>query len=298
MNRNDWHGVIPAATTAFHHDLSIDFEFLTTHVAWMMDAGCRGVVAPGSLGEGATLSHDEKVQLWKTCAKAVAGRGHAIAAIASASTAEAVRLAREAKDAGCVGLMVLPPYVYKGTWRETRAHFATILRATDLSCMLYNNPIAYGTDVLPEQVADLAREFGNLHAVKESSADVRRITAIKALLGDRLAIFVGVDDLIVEGIAAGATGWIAGLVNAMPKESVRLFDLAMKGEKEKAAELYRWFLPLLRMDVVNDFVQLIKLVQERVGMGSARVRPPRMELTGEALAVAEKTIAEALKARH
>lgn len=297
MNRSDWHGVIPAATTPFHHDLSIDFEFLSTHVAWMMDAGCRGVVAPGSLGEGATLSHDEKVQLWRTCAKAVAGRGHAVAAIASASTAEAVRLAREAKDAGCVGLMVLPPYVYKGTWRETRAHFAAVLRATDLSCMLYNNPIAYGTDVSPEQVAELAGEFGNLHAVKESSADVRRITAIKALLGDRLEIFVGVDDLIVEGIAAGATGWIAGLVNAMPKESVRLFELAMKGEKAKAEELYRWFLPLLRMDVVNDFVQLIKLVQERVGMGSTRVRPPRLELTGEALASAERVIETALKAR-
>lgn len=298
MNRNDWHGVIPAATTPFREDLSIDHEFLSAHVAWMMDAGCRGVVAPGSLGEGATLTHDEKLRLWRTCAGAVAGRGHAIAAIASASTAEAVRLAREAEQAGCVGLMVLPPYVYKGTWRETRAHFAAILRATELSCMLYNNPIAYGTDVLPEQVAELAGEFGNLHAVKESSADVRRITAIKALLGDRLAVFVGVDDLIVEGIAAGATGWIAGLVNAMPKESVTLFDLAMKGEREKAAELYRWFLPLLRMDVVNDFVQLIKLVQERVGMGSARVRPPRLELTGEALATAERTIAEALKARR
>ncbi|MFO0836778.1 MAG: dihydrodipicolinate synthase family protein [Phycisphaerales bacterium] len=298
MNRSDWHGVIPAATTPFHHDLSIDFEFLSTHVAWMMDAGCRGVVAPGSLGEGATLSHDEKVQLWRTCVKAVAGRGHAVAAIASASTAEAVRLAREAKDAGCEGLMVLPPYVYKGTWRETRAHFAAILRATDLSCMLYNNPIAYGTDVSPEQVAELAGEFGNLHAVKESSADVRRITAIKALLGDRLAILVGVDDLIVEGIAAGATGWIAGLVNAMPKESVQLFELAMRGEKAKAEELYRWFLPLLRMDVVNDFVQLIKLVQERVGMGSTRVRPPRLELTGEVLANADRVIAEAMKARR
>lgn len=298
MKRDDWHGVIPAATTPFHEDLSIDHTFLANHVAWMMDAGCRGVVAPGSLGEGATLSHDEKVALWRTCARAVSGRGHAVAAIASASTAEAVRLAREAEQAGCVGLMVLPPYVYKGAWRETRAHFAAILRATGLSCMLYNNPIAYGTDVSPEQVAELAREFGNLHAVKESSADVRRITEIKALLGDRLAVFVGVDDLIVEGIAAGATGWIAGLVNAMPKESVRLFELAMRGEHGKAAELYRWFLPLLRMDVVNDFVQLIKLVQEKVGMGSTRVRPPRLELTGEALASAERTIDAALKARR
>ena len=300
MNRSDWHGVIPAATTPFHHDLSIDFEFLSTHVAWMMDAGCRGVVAPGSLGEGATLSHDEKIQLWKTCAKAVAGRGHAIAAIASASTAEAVRLAREARDAGCVGLMVLPPYVYKGTWRETRAHFAAILRATDLSCMLYNNPIAYGTDVLPAQVAELAREHANLHAIKESSADVRRLTALRELLGDRLALLVGVDDLIVEGVAAGAEGWIAGLVNALPEESVRLFELARAGKRAEAERLYHGFLPLLRMDTTFDFVQLIKLVQHavgRTGRGGAVVRPPRMHPEGAARAEVDRTIRRALDSR-
>ena len=161
--------------------------------------------------------------------------------------------------------------------------------------MLYNNPVAYGTDFLPEQVADLAAAYDNLHAVKESSTDVRRVTAIKALIGDRLKIFVGVDDAIVEGIEAGATGWIAGLVSAFPRESVDLYNLAMAGEKEKAFEIYRWFLPLLRLDTVPKFVQLIKLVQEKVGMGSARVRPPRLELTGaelqETLAIIDHALA-------
>ena len=179
--------------------------------------------------------------------------------------------------------MVLPPYVYRGDWREMKYHIAEIANATPLSCMLYNNPVAYGTDFLPEQVAELAEELPNLHAVKESSTDVRRVTAIKALCGDRLRIFVGVDDCIVESVNAGAVGWIAGLVSAFPKESVDLFNYAMNGETEKARELYEWFLPLLRLDTVPKFVQIIKLVQERVGWGNARVRPPRQELTGAEL---------------
>jgi 4-hydroxy-tetrahydrodipicolinate synthase len=145
--------------------------------------------------------------------------------------------------------------------------------------MLYNNPVAYGTDVMPEQLALLA-DLPNLVAVKESSTDVRRVTGIRAVLGDRLAIFVGVDDVIVEGIAAGAVGWIAGLVNALPRESVELFDLSRAGKKEEARVLYEWFLPLLRLDTVPKFVQLIKLVQEEAEMGSERVRPPRLVLTG------------------
>jgi dihydrodipicolinate synthase/N-acetylneuraminate lyase len=191
--------------------------------------------------------------------------------------------------------MVLPPYVYRGDWRENKYHLGAIFRATPLSCMLYNNPIAYGTDYLPEQIQELAGEFPNLEAVKESSADIRRVTAIRALIKDRLAIFLGVDDGIVEGVGAGATGWIAGLVNAFPKESVDLFNYAMNGEREKAFELYRWFLPLLRLDVVPKFIQLIKLVQEKVDMGSARVRPPRLELTGteleETLAIIDEALA-------
>jgi 4-hydroxy-tetrahydrodipicolinate synthase len=149
--------------------------------------------------------------------------------------------------------------------------------------MLYNNPIAYGTDFTPEQIVELATEHGNFMAVKESSGDVRRVTAIRSLLGDRLAVFVGVDDEIVEAIAAGATGWIAGLVNAFPQESVALFDLAKAGRWTEAFKLYRWFLPLLRLDTVPKFVQLIKLAEARAGVGTATVRPPRLELVGEEL---------------
>jgi 4-hydroxy-tetrahydrodipicolinate synthase len=280
----EWKGVMPAITTCFDENLNIDHEFTAKHVKWLVENGCTGIVCNGSLGEGATMTTEEKVSLWKTCVSAVGDKVPIVAAIASLSTAEAVAQAKLAADAGCQGLMVLPPYVYRGDWREMKYHIAEIFKATSLSCMLYNNPIAYGTDFLPEQIQELSNEFSNFHAVKESSADVRRVTAIRALTGDKLKIFVGVDDAIVEGINAGATGWIAGLVSAFPKESVDLFNYAMNGETEKAFELYRWFLPLLRLDTVPKFVQLIKLVQEKIGMGSARVRPPRMELVGQELA--------------
>jgi 4-hydroxy-tetrahydrodipicolinate synthase len=240
---------------------------------------------------------DEKLAVFRTCVRALDGRAPVVAGISALSTREAVELARHAADIGCRGLMVLPPYVYRGDWREMKAHVAAVFRATPLSCMLYNNPIAYGTDFLPEQIQELAAEHENLHAVKESSMDVRRVTAIRALVGDRLALFVGVDDLILEGIAMGAVGWIAGLANALPRESVRLFELARRGDWEQAFELYRWFLPLLRMDTVPKFVQLIKLVQQEVGMGNARVRPPRLELVGAELEHARAVIHAALRAR-
>ncbi len=279
----NWTGVMPAITTCFDEALNIDHEFTARHVKWLVEHGCTGIVTNGSLGEGGTLSPAEKTALWKTCVSAVGDKVPVIAAIASMTTADAVEQAKAADAAGCSGLMVLPPYIYRGDWREMKTHITTVCNATDLSCMLYNNPVAYGTDFLPEQVAELAAELSNLEAVKESSTDVRRITAIRALTDKRLAIFVGVDDCIVEGINAGATGWIAGLVSAFPKESVDLFNYAMNGDADKARVLYDWFLPLLRLDTVPKFVQLIKLVQEKVGMGSTRVRPPRLELTGEEL---------------
>lgn len=289
-----WKGVMPAITTCFNENLKIDFGFVARHCQWLVDRGCTGIVTPGSLGEAATLSGAEKLDLWKTCVRAVDDRVPVVAAISALSTSEGVALAKQAADQGCRGLMVLPPYVYRGDWRETKAYVSSLFSATRLSCMLYNNPVAYGTDFLPEQIQELAREHGNLHAVKESSTDVRRVTAIRALIGDRLAIFVGVDDAIVEGIASGAVGWIAGLANALPEESVKLFDFAMKGEREKAFILYQWFLPLLRMDTVPKFVQLIKLAQQEVGMGNEHVRPPRLELTGterdEVLAVIQKVL--------
>ena len=289
-----WAGVMPATTTAFDAQLNVDHDFVARHAKWLIDNGCTGIVTPGSLGESATLSFDEKLTIWKTVIDAVGSRVPVVAAIASLSTAEAVRLAQSAADAGCSGLMVLPPYVYKSDWREMKAHVEAVFRATKLSCMLYNNPVAYGTDYLPEQIRELTLEHENFEAVKESSTDVRRVTWIRELIGDRLAIFVGVDDAIVEGVVMGAVGWIAGLVNALPRESVDLFNYAMARDSDKALPLYKWFLPLLRLDTVPKFVQLIKLVQQEVGMGNACVRPPRLELAGAELEEALKVIRAAL----
>jgi 4-hydroxy-tetrahydrodipicolinate synthase len=293
----NWKGVMPAITTCFHDDLSIDHGFVAEHCRWLLDNGCAGIVALGSLGEGATLAFEEKLAVLRTCVKAVGGRGPVVAAISALSTSEAVALANAATDLGCDGLMVLPPYVYKGDWREMKAHVAAVFKATPLACMLYNNPVAYGTDFLPEQIRELAGEHENLAAVKESSTDVRRVSAIRALLDRRLEICVGVDDAVLEAIAAGATGWIAGLANALPRESVELFNYCMNGEDDKAFGLYRWFLPLLRMDTVPNFVQLIKLVQAEVGIGNSRVRPPRLELVGKELEHNRKIIRGALDSR-
>ena len=299
MNKKtmSWTGVLPAMTTAFNADLSVDHAFLARHAAWLVDNGCAGLVALGSLGESATLRFSEKVDILRTLVQAVGARVPVVAGIASLSTAEAVELARAAEEVGCSGLMVLPPYVYTSEWAEMRAHVEAVIRATGLSCMLYNNPVAYKTDFLPEQVAELASANPNLHAIKESSTDARRVTAIRAICGDRLTLCVGVDDVIVEGVEAGAIGWIAGLVNAFPRESVALYDYAMRGEKKKAFELYKWFLPLLRMDTVPKFVQLIKLVQQEVGMGNERVRGPRQVLVGAEREAALATLRVALANR-
>jgi 4-hydroxy-tetrahydrodipicolinate synthase len=273
-----WQGVIPAITTPFKPDFSVDADLLVKQVDALVRSGCAGVVALGSLGEGGSLTFDEKKAVLRLCREALAGRAPLVAGVAALTTAEAVRLAELGAETGCDGLMVLPPYVYKGDWRETRAHFAAVIAETPLPCMLYNNPVAYGTDVLPEQMVDLAVSLPNFVAVKESSGDVRRVSALRTLLGDRLAILVGVDDLVLEAVQAGATGWIAGLADALPGESVRLFDLAASGRIAEARVLYEWFLPLLRLDTVPKFVQLVKLVQQETGLGSEVVRPPRLGL--------------------
>jgi 4-hydroxy-tetrahydrodipicolinate synthase len=293
----NWQGVIPAIMTPFHEDLTVDAELLRREVDALISAGCTGVVALGSLGEGGSLSFDEKKAVLRLCRESVASRGVLVAGIAALTTAEAVRLAELGAETGCDGLMVLPPYVYKGDWRETRTHFEAVIGATDRPCMLYNNPVAYGTDVLPEQVKELAAACPNLEAVKESSTDVRRVTAIRALLGDRLAVLVGVDDLVLEGIQAGAVGWIAGLADALPAESVHLFELARDGRLDEARKLYEWFLPLLRLDTVPRFVQLIKLVQAQTGLGSEPVRPPRLPLVGREREDALSLIRDALARR-
>lgn len=288
---------MPAITTPFLPDMTVDHVFLTKHCQWLVDNGCTGVVALGSLGEGSTLTVAEKRAVLETCVRALGERAFVVAGVSALSTDEACEIASVAASAGCQGLMVLPPYVYVGDWREMKAHVAAVLGTTELSAMLYNNPVAYKVDFLPEQVEELMNACPTLHAIKESSTDVRRIAALRALVGDRLQILCGVDDLIVEAVYAGATGWIAGLVNAFPKESVDLFNFATQGEKEKAFEIYRWFLPLLRMDTVPKFVQLIKLVQQETGMGHERVRAPRLVLAGEEREQALKTIVAAMVTR-
>ena len=207
---------MPAITTPFNEHGSVDHSFLGRHAAWLVDEGCTGIVTCGSLGEGGSLSLAEKAQIFSTCATAVGRKVPVIAAVSALTTKEAVDIAKVAEDHGCSGLMVLPPYVYVGDWREMKAHVGAVLSATKLSAMLYNNPIAYKVDFLPHQVVELQSEYENLHAIKESSADVRRIAALRELAGDGIRILVGVDDLIVEALLMGAEGWVAGLVNAFP----------------------------------------------------------------------------------
>lgn len=289
-------GVLPAITTELRPDGEIDHDFVREHVAWQVSQGARAIVPCGSLGEGATLDPDEKVALMRSCV-AAAGDVPVVPGIAAASTRTAVWLCQQAREVGCQGLMVLPPYIHKGPWAEMEAHFDALITATDLDCMLYNNPPAYGVDALPERIAVLAERHANLVAVKESSGDSRRVSALRALCGDRLQLCVGLDDMLLEGVAAGARGWVAGLVNALPAESVRLFDLAVAGRDEEAFALYAWFLPLLRLDTVPEFVQLIKLVQVELGRGSERLRAPRTPAVGEQRAAALAVIHSALATR-
>lgn len=292
-----WQGVMPAMTTCFDERLEVDHAFMARHAQWMLDNGCTGIISLGSLGEAGTLSAAEKEAILRNMTAVAGKNAPVVAAVSALSTEDAVAQAKTAEKTGCSGLMVLPPYVYRGDWREMKAYIGAVFAATPLACMLYNNPISYGTDFLPWQMAELAAEHSNFEAVKESSADVRRVTAIRAELGDRLRVFVGVDDVIVEAIAAGAVGWVAGLVNAFPAESVALFEYATAGKREEAFALYRWFLPLLRMDTVPKFIQLIHQVQQETGTGNARVRPPRLAVVGTELDETRAAVAYALEHR-
>ncbi len=294
-----WQGVMPATVTQFNADLTIDYGLMAEHGKWLIKNGCTAIVAHGSLGEGATLSFQEKVALQKTYVAAVPGTP-VIPGIAALSTREAVDLAKAAKDNGCRGLMVLPPYLYSSDWREMKAHMTAVISATDLPCIIYNNPVAYKTDFIPAHIKELADDLPNVEAVKESSTDVRRVAGIRELCGDRVAIGVGVDDCALEGFAMGAKFWITGVGGAFPAHNVKLLKLGTSGRIEEAMPIYQWMLPMLRMDTVVKFVQLIKLQQALATggkLGNTRVRPPRLELMGaelaEATAIIENAIATA-----
>ncbi len=293
----EWKGVMPATLTQFNADYSIDHGTMAEHGKWLIKNGCTAIIPHGSLGEGATLAFEEKVALQKTYVDALPGTP-IIPGIAALSTKEAIDLAKAAKDNGCRGLMVLPPYLYASDWREMKTHMSAVISATDLACIIYNNPIAYKTDFVPAQIKELADEHANVESVKESSTDVRRMAAIREVCGDRLVLGVGVDDCALEGFAMGAKFWITGVGDAFPRHNVKLMELAMAGKYEEAMPIYTWMLPLLRMDTVVKFVQLIKLQQNLATggkFGNNRVRAPRLELSGaelaEATAVIEKCLA-------
>ena len=300
-------GVIPAIVTPFKENGDICTTKLANLVHRMVSAGCTGTVWPGSLGEGQTLSFDERVEGWRTIAAASGGSGNAFATISAASTREAVRQVEAAAKIGMHGCMILPPYVHKGPWHEYRAHFEAMLSAAPLPMMLYNNPPAYIVDVSAEQVFALAERHPNLVAVKDSTGDARKLTALiagSATRARKIGALVGLDDCAVEGARMGCCGWIAGLANAMPEESVRLFALAQSHAPADVAAcdaLYRWFLPLLRLDTVPDFVQLIKLVMAETNTGDERVRAPRKPVEGteraRALEIIRKAIADRPAAR-
>jgi 4-hydroxy-tetrahydrodipicolinate synthase len=296
MTELHWRGVFPALTTKFTASDEIDWEAMEKHLAFQLDAGVHGLIILGSLGETSTLSPAEKLEMVNFFAAADLRDRPLIACIAESSTRDAKEFAAAAEEAGADGFMLLPPMRYPSDRRETVTFLHDVAAATSLPIMLYNNPIAYGTDLSPEDIARLA-DNPKFQAVKESAADTRRIPEIRQRLGDRLAIFCGVDDLAFECFTLGAVGWVAGLVVAFPRETVRLWELAQDGRWAEARELYEWFLPLLHLDIGPKFVQQIKLVESLMGVGSARVRAPRLQLTEAEASAVEKILEDALEKR-
>lgn len=296
MQKVDWRGVFPALTTKFTATDTIDWDAMGQHLEFQLDAGVHGIIVLGSLGENATLSMEEKLETVRFMAQQDLRGLPLVACIAESSTRDAKYFAAAAEDAGANGFMLLPPMRYLSDRRETMAYLNDVAASTDLPFMLYNNPIAYGTDITPEDFARLG-DNPKFEAIKESAADTRRFTEIRRLTGDRFELFCGVDDLALECFALGATGWVAGLVVAFPRETVRLWELCMNGQWEQARALYDWFLPLLHLDIGPKFVQQIKLVEALVGVGSAKVRAPRMQLAEADASHVENILAEALENR-
>jgi 4-hydroxy-tetrahydrodipicolinate synthase len=290
----NWKGVFPAITTQFRQDQSLDLAATAKHLEAMIQAGIHGVVFLGTVGENTALEYEEKLTILREMKGVVRGRIPMLTGVAEYTTALACRFARDAEKIALDGLMVLPCMVYKSDERETLAHYRTVAKATGMPVMVYNNPVSYSVDIVPEAFARLADE-PNLVAIKESSEDVRRITDLRNMVGNRYLLFGGVDDLVLESIMLGAEGWISGLVNAFPDENRALWDLAIAGKWEQARELYRWYTPLLHLDTKVKLVQYIKLAMQETGLGSEMVRTPRLPIEGaereEILGIIRKAIA-------
>ena len=274
-----WSGVFPAITTQMHKDGSLDLAATARHAEALIKSGVSGMIFLGSLGENQPMTGDEKRRVIEAMAKVVNGRIPVLSGVAETSTAEAVRYVRDVEKLGADGVMLLPAMLYKGDPDETLAHFRTVAKSTGLPIMIYNNPISYANDITPELFAKLANQK-NFVALKESSGDVRRITDLHNTVGGRYAIFTGVDNLALEASILGIDGWVAGSGIAFPAENQYFWELTRRGEWDKARSIYRWFTPLLHLDVSTKFVQYIKLAVQETGLGKEWVRAPRLPLTG------------------
>jgi 1-pyrroline-4-hydroxy-2-carboxylate deaminase len=291
-----WQGVFPAITTKFNDDDSLDFKNFGKNLQAQLDAGVDGVILGGSLGEASTLSNDEKMDLVKYTLNAVKGKIPVVMNIAESSTRDAVALAEQAQGIGVQGFMLLPPMRYKSDDRETTTYFKTIARSTDLPIMIYNNPVDYKIEVTLDMFAELA-DFGNINAIKESTRDVTNVTRLKNRFGNRFSILCGVDTLAIEELTMGADGWVAGLVCAFPRETVAIYRLVKAGRHAEARAIFRWFLPLLELDLHPKLVQYIKLAETQAGIGTENVRAPRLKLIGEERTRILKVINDGLAAR-
>ena len=291
-----WRGVFPALMTEFAPDGSLDLASTQRHAGACLDAGCTGLIVLGTLGENTSLAPEEKEAVLRAAVEAAGGRAPVLSGVAEYTTELGIAHARRAERAGCAGLMALPCMVYEQDEREAIHHFRALAGATGLPVMIYNNPVAYRVDLRPEAFLALA-ESPNIVAIKESSHDSRRMTDSFNVLGDRFLMFCGVDDLALENAVCGAAGWVSGLVNSFPREAVRLFALAGAGRIEEARALYRWFMPLLHLDVHKKLVQYIKLANSLTGQGAEWTRPPRLPLVGEERARVEAIVRRALETR-
>ena len=276
----NWNGVYPAVTTKFTADFQLDIPAYNKNIDFQIESGVDGIIIGGSLGEASTLTNDERITLLKETIATSAGRVPALINIAERTTTDAIALAQMAEKNGADGLMLLPPMQYKADEHETTVYFKTVAKNTSLPIMLYNNPVDYKIAVTIPMLEALA-SVENIQAIKESSRDITNVTRQKNAFGDRYKILCGVDTIALECLVAGADGWVAGLVNAFPRETVVIYELVKAGRIEEALRIYRWFMPLLELDIHPKLVQYIKLAEVAAGIGTEPVRPPRLALEGE-----------------
>lgn len=292
----NWKGVMPAVTTKFTNEDTLDLDMFEVNINAQLEAGVHGIILGGTLGEASTLSDTEKRILVKKTVDIVNGRVPVIMNIAEQTTKNAIEAAAKAKEDGALGLMMLPPMRYKAGDRETVIYFKEVAKSTDLPIMVYNNPVDYKIEVTLDMFEELL-EMDNIQAVKESTRDISNITRIKNKFGNRLKILSGVDTLALESLLMGADGWVAGLVDAFPAETVAIYELQKAGRIQEALEVYRWFLPLLELDINAKLVQNIKLAEVATGIGTENVRAPRLPLVGEERKNVLRIIENGLKTR-